>query len=91
MLMGERVGHRLMTGAVMVQKWAVLPVSAMAAAAADGTKEGRKGGPRAGGAPSEEKQKEEEVKLDDTNNLLSSPGAALGFPLGQVLVAGRLP
>jgi Pyruvate/2-oxoacid:ferredoxin oxidoreductase gamma subunit len=75
-----------MRGADMVQKWAVLPVSAIAGEeeGEDAEEAGDKGGPIARGASDEEAEKAV-VRTDiGTNTFLAgASGATTGFPLGQ--------
>jgi hypothetical protein len=95
--MGEREGRRLITGAEIVQKCAVLPVSAMAGEVAEVEQDVRagseQGGPTVKGKADAEADKTG-VRADETgtNTFLSAASeATIGFPLGHGPGAGGVP
>ena len=78
MKIGFRVGRLLITGASMVPKWAVLPVSAMASWW--GIE--KMGGPTAFGASKVDMKLQ--VGIKDELFMVSTVVAAVGFPLSQL-------
>lgn len=96
-VMGEREGRRLRTGAEIVQKWAVLPVSAMAGAEErEEQEEGVvvQGGPIDGVAAGGREAEKAEVKTSDDINTFLTAGTAVasrGFPLGHEAGGGGAP
>jgi hypothetical protein len=79
----------LRTGAEMVQKWAVLPVSAMAGAEEGGERDKcvEQGGPIDVGASRGQEAEKAELRTgkEDINTFLAAgtAGASRGFPLGH--------